>query len=81
MKVMCVKANHCVTEDHDRSRMKVMAVEYVQFSYFCSSEFFCFCSILSLSLNYKSNFFSGLRACKVCCGYFWKYFEQYIIYN
>lgn len=69
MKVICVKANHSVTEDHDRSGMKVMAVEYVQFSYFCSSGFFV-SALFFLSINYKNRIYSGLRPCKVCCGYF-----------
>lgn len=54
---MCVKANHCVTEDHDWARVKVMAVEYVQFSYFCSSGFLVSLRYShSLSVNYKHFF-------------------------
>lgn len=57
MKVMCVRANHCVTEDHDWTRVKVMAVEYVQFSYFCSSGFLVsLCYFHSSSVNYKDFF-------------------------
>ena len=50
MKVMCVRANHGVTGDHDTSRVKVVAVEYVQFSYSFHLDFSFQCAILIFCL-------------------------------